>query len=104
MSKIGFIGLGIMGKPMALHLIHGGHTLYVHSLPRVPAEIAESGATVCANAKEVARNADVIITMVPDTPYVADVLFGPDGVAEGLSRGKFVVDMSSISPVETKAF
>jgi 2-hydroxy-3-oxopropionate reductase len=104
MSKIGFIGLGIMGAPMAGHLIKAGHEVYLHSIPSVPGSLVELGGKVCANGKEVAQKADVIITMVPDTPHVASVLFDAGGVAEGLSPGKVVIDMSSISPVETKAF
>ena len=102
--NVGFIGLGIMGKPMALNLIKGGHTLYLNSRSGVPKELTDAGGTACASAKEVAQQADVIITMVPDTPDVEKVLFGAGGVAEGLSKGKTVVDMSSISPIETKAF
>ena len=93
-TKVGFIGLGIMGTPMALNLIKAGHTLFVSSRSKIPAELAEAGATVCTNATEVAKRADVIITMVPDTPHVQDVLFGETGVAKGLSAGKVVVDMS----------
>jgi 2-hydroxy-3-oxopropionate reductase len=104
MSNIGFIGLGIMGKPMALNLIKGGHALHLSSRSGVPQELTAAGGTACANAKEVAQKADVIITMVPDTPDVEKVLFGPQGVAEGLTKGKIVVDMSSISPIDTKAF
>jgi 2-hydroxy-3-oxopropionate reductase len=104
MSNVGFIGLGIMGKPMAANLIKGGHTLYATSRSGVPQELTAAGATSCATAKEVAQKADIIITMVPDTPDVEKVLFGANGVAEGLSPGKIVVDMSSISPIETKAF
>ena len=104
MSKIGFIGLGIMGKPMSLNLIRGGHELYVHSRHGAPQDLVAAGATPCDNAMEVARKADTVITMVPDTPDVDAVLFGAKGVAEGLTRGKIVVDMSSISPVETKQF
>ena len=104
MSKVGFIGMGIMGRPMALNLIRGGHELYVHSRHGAPQEVLAAGATACDSGMEVARKADTIITMVPDTPDVAAVLFGAKGVAEGLTRGKIVVDMSSISPVETKAF
>ena len=104
MSKVGFIGMGIMGKPMSLNLIRGGHELYVHSRHGAPQEILAAGATACDSGMEVARKADTIITMVPDTPDVAAVLFGAKGVAEGLTRGKIVVDMSSISPVETKQF
>ena len=105
MSTIGFIGLGIMGRPMAGHLIDGGHTLVTlqHRSP-VPAELVEKGTTVCSTAKDVAAQSDIVITMVPDTPQVAEVLFGETGVAEGLSAGTLVIDMSSISPIETKDF
>ena len=101
--KIGFIGLGIMGKPMCGHLIAGGHQLFVFDVVGIPDEI-KSKATVCASAKEVAEKGDVVIIMVPDTPHVQEVLFGANGVAKGLAKGKIVVDMSSISPVETKKF
>ena len=104
MSNIGFIGLGIMGKPMAANLIKGGHTLLLHSRSGVPQELTAAGGKACASAKEVAQKADIIITVVPDTPDVERVLFGQNGVAEGLSRGKTVIDMSSISPIETKQF
>jgi 2-hydroxy-3-oxopropionate reductase len=104
MANIGFIGLGTMGRPMALNLIGGGHTLYLHSRSGVPGPLTAAGGVACANAREVAQKADVIIIMVPDTPDVAGVLFGADGVVEGLSPGKVVVDMSSISPIETKTF
>ena len=105
MSKIGFIGLGIMGRPMAGHLAAAGHELYVHVRNKpVPPELAEKGARACASGREVAQQADIVITMVPDTPDVEQVLFGDDGVAQGLSPGKTVVDMSSISPIETKRF
>ena len=102
--KIGFIGLGIMGTPMALHLAKAGHQLFVHTRSQVPQDIQASGATRCDNAAAVAREAEVIFTMVPDTPDVEAVLFGENGVAQGLSKGKVVVDMSSISPMATKAF
>jgi 2-hydroxy-3-oxopropionate reductase len=104
MSNIGFIGLGIMGKPMAANLIKGGHALFLHSRSGVPKELTDAGGKTCASAKEVAQKADIIITMVPDTPDVDRVLFGANGVAEGLSKGKTVVDMSSISPIETKTY
>ncbi len=104
MSKIGFVGLGIMGTPMAGHLIKAGHEVFLFSIPSIPAELVDVGGKPCASGKEVAQNADVIITMVPDTPHVAAALFDPDGIAEGLTSGKIVVDMSSISPVETKKF
>ena len=102
--KVGFIGLGIMGKPMALNLAKGGHELFSHSRSGVPAEVTEAGGTACGSAREVAEKAEVVITMVPDTPDVERVLFGGGGVAEGLGSGKTVVDMSSISPITTKDF
>ncbi len=104
MSKIGFVGLGIMGTPMAGHLIKGGHELFVFSIPRIPKETIAAGAKACASSKEVAQKADIIFIMVPDTPHVAAALFDAEGVAAGLSKGKIVVDMSSISPIETKEF
>lgn len=100
--RIGFIGLGIMGAPMAVRLAAGGHPLFVHTRSQVRDEVKAAGATVCASATEVAQKADVIFTMVPDTPDVERVLFGEGGVAAGLSSGKTVVDMSSISPMVTK--
>ena len=103
-QKIGFIGLGIMGAPMALNLIKAGHQLFVYTRGKVHADIAASSATQCTSPRGVAERADVIITMVPDTPDVEKVLFADGGVAAGLSKGKTVVDMSSISPIETKAF
>jgi 2-hydroxy-3-oxopropionate reductase len=102
--KVGFIGLGIMGLPMAGHLSKGGHTLHTWARKSVPKALLDAGAISCASGKEVAQKSDVVITMVPDTPDVAQVLFDPNGVAEGLSAGKIVVDMSSISPSDTKAF
>jgi 2-hydroxy-3-oxopropionate reductase len=102
--NVGFIGLGIMGRPMAGHLLKGGHSLSVFDLGKVPEELTAGGAKVCASGKEVAANSDVVITMVPDTPHVEAALFGKGGVAEGLSPGKIVVDMSSISPIATKDF
>ncbi len=104
MSKIGFIGLGIMGRPMAGHLLAGGHELFVLQASRQSAALVEAGAKSCADAASLAAVADIIITMVPDTPDVEAVLFGAQGVAAGLTPGKIVVDMSSISPIATKAF
>ena len=104
MSKIGFIGLGIMGSPMAAHLLAGGHELFVHTRSQIPEVLLASGAKPCANPKEVAQNTEVVFLMLPDTPDVEKVLFAPQGVAEGLSAGKVVVDMSSIAPLETKVF
>ncbi|MDR6583842.1 2-hydroxy-3-oxopropionate reductase [Herbaspirillum sp. BH-1] len=104
MAKVGFIGLGIMGAPMADKLQQGGHKLYLHDQKNPPAGLLEGGATVCTSGAEVAKRADIVIVMVPDTPHVQAVLFGEKGVAEGLSPGKIVVDMSSISPIATKEF
>ena len=103
MAKLGFIGLGIMGKPMAGHLIAAGHEVFLNSRSGVPQELKEKGKP-CASAKEVAQNADVIFLMLPDTPDVEKVLFGAGGVAEGLAKGKTVVDMSSIAPLATKEY
>ncbi|MDE2147653.1 MAG: 2-hydroxy-3-oxopropionate reductase [Burkholderiales bacterium] len=102
--NIGFIGLGIMGAPMAGHLLEAGHRLSVHTRRPLAPALAQSGATPCASARAVAERADIVITMLPDTPDVEAVLFGADGVAAGLRAGKLVVDMSSISPIATKAF
>jgi len=102
--NVGFIGLGIMGSPMAGQLIKGGHKLFLNTRTKIPDELIQAGGTACATAAEVARQADVIITMLPDTSDVEKVLFGKNGVAEGLSKGKTVVDMSSIAPLETKGF
>ena len=111
-QKIGFIGLGIMGAPMALNLLKAGHILFVQTRSKTPIELVEGGATVCTSAEEVAKRADIVITMLPDTPNVEEVLFGERGVAAGLKAGatasdgqpKVVVDMSSISPMATKRF
>ena len=104
MSNVGFIGLGIMGRPMAGHLVAGGHKLFLHDLVPLPDELLGKGAFACKSGKEVAEWSDIIVLMVPDTPHVEAALFGPGGVAEGLGRGKVVVDMSSISPIDTKRF
>lgn len=103
--KIGFVGLGIMGAPMAGHLQQGGHELHVvkHRSP-IPEKILSAGAVEHSSAADVAENSEVIIIMVPDTPDVEQALFGESGVAKGLNAGKVVVDMSSISPIETKNF
>ena len=102
--KLGFIGLGIMGAPMALNLLNDGHELFVTTRSKVPESLG--AATACTNAQEVASHADIVFLMLPDTPDVEKVLFGENGVAAGLagSKGKIVVDMSSISPIATKAF
>ena len=103
-QKIGFIGLGIMGAPMAGHLVAAGNEVFINTRSKVPEELANSAAIVCSSPSEVASKADIIITMVPDTTDVEKVLFGEGGVAFGLSKGKIVVDMSSISPIATKEF
>jgi 2-hydroxy-3-oxopropionate reductase len=107
--ELGFIGLGIMGAPMALHLVNAGHQLYVNTVGKLPEGIASSSAKACASAEEVTRNADIVFTMVPDTPDVEAVLFGANGIAAALKASgggvrKIVVDMSSISPIATKVF
>ena len=102
--KIGFIGIGIMGGPMAGHLLDAGHEVAVNDINPIPQWLLDKGAQMVASAKEAAEKGAVIIIMVPDTPDVEKVLFGENGVAEGLSAGKIVIDMSSISPVETKQF
>jgi 2-hydroxy-3-oxopropionate reductase len=103
-QKLGFIGLGIMGAPMCGHLIAAGHQLFVNTHGKVPASIASTNATVCANGRAVAEAADIVFIMVPDTPDVEAVLFADNGVAAGTGKGKVVVDMSSISPIATKQF
>ena len=100
--KIGFIGLGIMGAPMAQNLMQAGHEMFVRTRSKVPDALKT--ATACATNADVARAADVVILMLPDTPDVEAVLFGEDGVAAGLTKGKLVIDMSSIAPIETKRF
>jgi 2-hydroxy-3-oxopropionate reductase len=103
-QKIGFIGLGTMGASMARHLIAAGHQLFVQTRGRMPEAIGNSAATHCSTAREVAQQADTLFMMVPDTADVEAVLFAEQGVAAGLSKGKTVVDMSSISPLETRVF
>jgi len=104
MANVGFIGLGIMGKPMAFNLLKGGHTLFLHSRSGVPAELVDAGGHACPSPAVVAARSEIVITMVPDTPDVERVLFGPQGVADALTPGALVIDMSSISPIETKQF
>jgi 2-hydroxy-3-oxopropionate reductase len=104
MAKVGFIGLGVMGAPMAANLQQGGHQLFVHDRNPAPADLIENGATLCESGKAVAQQADIVILMVPDTPHVESVLFGENGVASGLRANQIVVDMSSISPIATKEF
>jgi 2-hydroxy-3-oxopropionate reductase len=103
-SDVGFIGLGIMGKPMAWNLMRGGHRLHLHSRSGVPAELVASGGLACRCAREVAERSEIVFTMLPATPDVERVIFGEDGVAGGLGPGKVVVDMTSASPIETVVF
>ena len=105
MAELGFIGLGIMGKPMAGHLVKAGHKVHVYDLAEESVKhLCSLGAKACGCCREIAQQSDIIFIMVPDTPDVAAVLFGKDGLAEGLKRGSIVVDMSSISPIATKEF
>jgi 2-hydroxy-3-oxopropionate reductase len=101
--KIGFIGLGIMGRPMAVNLHNGQHSLLVYDRAPLPNEI-RAIAEAQPDSKTVASLSEVVIVMVPDTPDVENVLFAPDGVAAGLKPGTLVIDMSSISPIATKEF
>lgn len=105
MAELGFIGVGIMGKPMAGHLVKAGHKVLVYDVNAAAVqELAAKGAVACKSSKEVAEKTGIIIIMVPDTPDVEAVLFGKGGLAEGLKAGSIVVDMSSISPIATKEF
>ncbi|AYQ29131.1 2-hydroxy-3-oxopropionate reductase [Polaromonas sp. Pch-P] len=104
MSKLGFIGLGIMGNPMAAHLIAAGHEVFMTTLGKVPAELLTGKGKACDSITDVVKQADIIFLMLPDTPDVAKVLFGEGGVSAALTKGKTVVDMSSISPMDTKEF
>src|SRR5258707_14392427 len=104
MIDVGFIGLGIMGRPMAGHLQAAGHRLFLHDVGPIAQELVAAGGIVCKSGKEYAEDSDVVIVMLPYAPHVEAVLFGVSGVAEGISKGKIVVDMSSISPLATKEF
>jgi 2-hydroxy-3-oxopropionate reductase len=98
MERIGFIGLGIMGKPMALHLLKAGYSLSVLEKNKASAELVSAGAHAFSTNKAVAENADIVITMLPNSPEVEEVVLGNDGVIEGLNEGALLVDMSSIAP------
>lgn len=102
--NIGFIGLGVMGRPMAENLIDAGHALVLNRIKPISQHLLDKGGKAADTPRAVAQSADIVILMLPDTPDVEAVLFGKDGVAEGLSKGKLVIDMSSISPVATKDF
>jgi 2-hydroxy-3-oxopropionate reductase len=102
-ERVGFVGLGIMGKPMATNLMDAGYKLTVHNRsPEKANELGEAGASVANSPKEVAENADIIITMLPDSPQVSEVVAGEEGVLEGITEGSLIVDMSTISPVVTE--
>ncbi|MBT1178589.1 2-hydroxy-3-oxopropionate reductase [Bifidobacterium vespertilionis] len=103
--KVGFIGLGIMGKPMAHNVLKAGHTVIAYDHNQTPVdELVAAGAIAAANGREVAELADVVITMLPNSPHVRSALFDKDGVAEGLTAGKAVIDMSSIAPLASREF
>lgn len=105
MDTVGFIGLGVMGRPMAKHILAKGFPVVAYNRSRAAIdELVAAGATAAASPADVARRASVVITMVPDTPDVEQVLSGPDGVLDTLRPGSVVIDMSSISPVATRAF
>ncbi len=104
MLKLGFVGLGIMGTPMAGHMMNAGHQVFAYGRNDLPADLIARGMIKCDSSKDVAAACDILFIMVTDTPDVAEVLFGRNGAAEGLSKGKIVVDMSSISPIETKQY
>jgi 2-hydroxy-3-oxopropionate reductase len=102
-DKVGFVGLGIMGRPMASNLKRAGHELFVHARRVESMEpLVAAGAIACASPAEVARQADVVFTMVSDTPDVEQVILGEDGVLDGVCAGSVVVDMSTISPGATR--
>jgi len=103
MADIGFIGLGIMGRPMAGHLQAAGHRLFIRTRSAAPETLLAAGATLCSSPREVAAQSSIIFLMLPDTPDVEAVLFGPEGVAHA-GAGRTVVDMSSIAPLATKQF
>lgn len=102
--QIGFIGLGIMGRPMGRHLLAGGHRLHILQTSSAADEMREEGAMLHATPRDIAVNAEAIVMMLPDTPDVEAMLFGPDGVRDGLAPGKLVIDMSSVSPIATRRF
>jgi len=103
MEKIGFIGLGIMGKPMANHLLKAGYSLSVLEKNKAAAELVKSGARAFTTNKEIAKNSDIVITMVPDSPQVEEIVSGPDGVLQGIRPGSLFIDMSSVAPSTAKS-
>jgi 2-hydroxy-3-oxopropionate reductase len=102
-ERVGFIGLGIMGRPMAKNLMEAGYDLTVHNRsPQKAQELGEQGATVAESPRGVAHDSDIVVTMLPDSPQVREVVTGEDGVLEGINEGSLIVDMSTISPVVTE--
>ena len=101
MERIGFIGLGIMGKPMSMHILNGGYPLTVLKTSHASADLKAEGASVASNPRELARQCDVVITCVPDSPEVEGVVFGENGLLEGMDQGDLFIDMSTISPAST---
>ncbi len=103
MMKLGFIGLGIMGKPMAKNLIKAGHELVVYDIVKENVDIlVEAGAVAASSSKEVARQCDIIITMLPNSPHVKEVVCGENGILEGAKEGTIIIDMSSIAPLASQ--
>ena len=102
MEKIGFIGLGIMGKPMALHLVNAGYPVCVLQKNKAAAELVEAGAKALATGKDIAQACDIIITMLPDSPEVLEIVTGQEGIIEGVRAGSLFIDMSTIAPSTAK--
>jgi 4-hydroxybutyrate dehydrogenase / sulfolactaldehyde 3-reductase len=99
MANVGFIGLGVMGGPMALNVLKGGHSLSVFDLNKAAVErLTKAGATAVGSPKEVGAASEIVVTMLPEPQHVESVVLGPDGIAEGLSEGGVVIDMSTIDP------
>ena len=98
MKKVGFIGLGIMGKPMAINLMDAGYSLIVLDSNKAAGDLTHKGAAAFSTCKDVAAHSDIVITMLPDSPEVKEVVYGPDGVLEGIKSGTIFVDMSTIAP------
>lgn len=98
MKKVGFIGLGIMGKPMAINLVNAGYELLVLESNKSAGDLTQKGARAYSTCKELATNSEIVITMLPDSPEVNEVVFGTEGVLEGIQSGSIFVDMSTIAP------
>ncbi|GAB2799391.1 2-hydroxy-3-oxopropionate reductase [Rhabdobacter roseus] len=102
MEKVGFIGLGIMGKAMALHLLKAGYSLSVLEKNKAAQELVEAGAQAFATNKEIAEQSDVLITMLPDSPEVEEVVLGEEGAMAGLRAGSLFIDMSTVAPATAR--